>query len=135
MQFIMQPGMVYQYPIWGVGLLLVGLAALGAVLCELAVHQFLSIELRRRHNDVAAAIFSVVGVTFAVLLAADSRDQCSRSLRLTITPSMISGVVVRKRTLAHTRRSIRYISVTHVSTPPCFRHLVAGDGLCMRNGF
>jgi hypothetical protein len=69
MQFIMQPGMVYQYPIWGVGLLLVGLAALGAVLCELAVHQFLSIELRRRHNDVAAAIFSVVGVTFAVLLA------------------------------------------------------------------
>jgi hypothetical protein len=65
----MQPGMVYQYPIWGVGLLLVGLAALGAVLCELAVHQFLLIELRRRHNDVAAAIFSVVGVTFAVLLA------------------------------------------------------------------
>jgi hypothetical protein len=69
MQFIMQPGMVYQYPIWGVGLLLVGLAALGTVLCELTVHQFLSIELRRRHNDVAAAIFSVVGVTFAVLLA------------------------------------------------------------------
>ena len=69
MQFVMQPGMVYQYPLWGVGFLLVSLAALGAVLVELAVHQFLSIELRRRHNDVAAAIFSVVGVTFAVLLA------------------------------------------------------------------
>ena len=69
MQFVMQPGMVYQYPLWGVALLLVGLAALGAMLFELAVHQFLSIELRRRHNDVAAAIFSVVGVTFAVLLA------------------------------------------------------------------
>ena len=52
-----------------IALLLVGLAALGAVLFELAVHQCLSIELRRRHNDVAAAIFSVVGVTFAVLLA------------------------------------------------------------------
>ena len=65
----MQPGMVYQYPLWSVGFLLVGLAALGAVLIELAVHQFLSIELRRRHNDVAAAIFSVIGVTFAVLLA------------------------------------------------------------------
>jgi hypothetical protein len=39
------------------------------MLVELVVHQFLSIELRRRHNDVAAAIFSVVGVTFAVLLA------------------------------------------------------------------
>jgi hypothetical protein len=69
MQFVMQPGMVYQYPLWGVGFLLAGLAVLGAVLFELAVHQFLSIELRRRHNDVAAAIFSVVGVTFAVLLA------------------------------------------------------------------
>ena len=69
MQFEMHPGMVYQYPLWWVALLLVGLAALGAVLFELAVHQFLSIELRRRHNDVAAAIFSVVGVTFAVLLA------------------------------------------------------------------
>jgi hypothetical protein len=69
MQFVMQPGMVYQYPLWGVALLLVGLAALGAMLFELAVHQFLSIELRRRHNDAAAAIFSVIGVTFAVLLA------------------------------------------------------------------
>jgi hypothetical protein len=69
MQFVMQPAMVYEYPLWGVGFLLVGLTALGAVFCELVVHQFLSIELRRRHNDVAAAIFSVVGVTFAVLLA------------------------------------------------------------------
>ena len=48
---------------------MVGLAALGAVLFELMVHQFLPIEFRRRHNDVAAAIFSVVGVTFALLLA------------------------------------------------------------------
>jgi hypothetical protein len=44
-QFVMQPGMVYQYPIWWVALLLVGLSTLGAVLLELAVHQFLSIEL------------------------------------------------------------------------------------------
>jgi hypothetical protein len=69
MPFAMQPGMVYQYPLWGVGLLLVGLAALGAVFFELAARQFLSVELRRRHNDAAAAIFSVIGVTFAVLLA------------------------------------------------------------------
>ena len=69
MQFIMHPGMVYQYPLWGVGLLIVGLAALGAVVVELAAHQFLSVEFRRRHNDVTAAVFSVVGVTFAVLLA------------------------------------------------------------------
>jgi hypothetical protein len=69
MRLVMQRGMVYQYPLWGVGLLLVGLAALGAVVFELAAHQFLSVEFRRRHNDVTAAVFSVVGVTFAVLLA------------------------------------------------------------------
>ena len=69
MQFVMQPGMVYQYPLWWVGLLLVGLAALGAMCIELAARRFLSVELRRRHNDAAAPIFSVIGVTFAVLLA------------------------------------------------------------------
>jgi len=69
MHFVMQPGMVYEYPLWSVGLLLVGLAALGAVFLELVTRQFLSLEFRRRHNDVAAAIFSVIGVTFAVLLA------------------------------------------------------------------
>jgi hypothetical protein len=69
MQFVMQPGMVYQYPLWGVGILLVGLAALGAVFFELAARQFLSVEFRRGYNDVTAAIFSVIAVTFAVLLA------------------------------------------------------------------
>jgi hypothetical protein len=66
---MMQPGMVYEYPLWGVGLLLASAAALGAIVLGLAVRPLLSLELRRRHNDVAAAIFSVVGVTFAVLLA------------------------------------------------------------------
>jgi hypothetical protein len=69
MQFIMQPGMVYEYPLWEVGLLVVGLAALGAVVLQLAARLVLSVELRRSHNDAAAAIFSVIGVTFAVLLA------------------------------------------------------------------
>src|SRR6267378_537879 len=66
---VMQPGMVYEYPLWGVGLLLVGLAAVGAIVLDMAARQFLSLEFRRRHNDAAAAIFSVIGVTFAVLLA------------------------------------------------------------------
>lgn len=69
MQFVMQPGTVYQYPLWGVGLLLVGVAAFGAVALDLAAYRFLSVEFRRRHNDAAAAMFSVIGVTFAVLLA------------------------------------------------------------------
>jgi Protein of unknown function (DUF4239) len=68
-QLMMQPGMVYEYPLWWVGLLLAGAAALGAIVLGLTIRPLLSLELRRRHNDVAAAIFSVVGVTFAVLLA------------------------------------------------------------------
>ena len=69
MQFVMQPDMVYRYPLWEVGLLLAGLAALGSVVLELTASRFLSVEFRRRHNDAAAAIFSIIGVTFAVLLA------------------------------------------------------------------
>jgi hypothetical protein len=69
MRFVMSPDMVYQYPIWAVGLLLVGAAVFGAILLELCARRLLSIELRRRHNDVAAAIFSIIGVTYAVLLA------------------------------------------------------------------
>jgi hypothetical protein len=69
MRFVMHPDMVYQYPIWQVGLLLAGAAVLGAVLLELCARRLLPIELRRRHNDVAAAILSIIGVTYAVLLA------------------------------------------------------------------
>jgi hypothetical protein len=69
MRFVMNPDMVYQYPIWAVGLLLVGAAIFGAVMLELCARRLLPIELRRRHNDVAAAIFSIIGVTYAVLLA------------------------------------------------------------------
>ena len=54
---MMQPSAVYEYPLWGVGSLLVGAAALGAIMLGLAVRSLLSLELRRRHNDVAAAIF------------------------------------------------------------------------------
>jgi len=68
MHLMMQPGMVYEYPTWGVGLLLVGLAILGAVFLQLAACQFLSAEFRRSHNDAAAAIFLVIGVTFGVPL-------------------------------------------------------------------
>jgi hypothetical protein len=69
MRFVMHPDMVYEYPIWEVGLLLVSAAVLGAVLLEFCARWLLPIELRRGHNDVAAAIFSIIGVTYAVLLA------------------------------------------------------------------
>jgi hypothetical protein len=66
---VMPPGMVYEYPLWGVGLLLVGLAALAAVFLELAARQFLSFEFRRRHNDVAAAVSFAVLLAFVAMLA------------------------------------------------------------------
>src|SRR6516162_11773994 len=69
MRFVMKPDMVYQYPIWAVGLLITGAAVFGVVLIELCARRLLPIELRQRHNDVAAAIFSIIGVTYAVLLA------------------------------------------------------------------
>ncbi len=65
----MRPDMVYQFPIWAVGLSLAIIAVLGTVLLELGVRQFVSAAFRRQHNDVAAAIFSIIGVTYAVLLA------------------------------------------------------------------
>ena len=69
MQFVMQPDMVYRYLLWEVGLMSVGLAGLGAVALVLIAGRLLSVESRRSHNDAAAAIFSVIGVTFGVLLA------------------------------------------------------------------
>jgi len=69
MHFAMNPDVVYQYPIWAVGLLLVGATVFGALLLELFARRLLPVELRQRQNDVAAAIFSIIGVTYAVLLA------------------------------------------------------------------
>ena len=61
MRFVMNPDMVYQYPIWAVGLLLVGAAVFGVVLLELCARQLLPIELRQRHNDVALVQILVTG--------------------------------------------------------------------------
>lgn len=66
---IMRMDMVYQFPIWAVGLSLAILAVIGTILLELGVRNFASADFRRRHNDIAAAIFSIIGVTYAVLLA------------------------------------------------------------------
>jgi hypothetical protein len=69
MQFVMHPDMAYEYPIWWVGLAMAGLGILLAVVVELIARRIVPVEFRRRHNDVAAAIFSIIGVTYAVLLA------------------------------------------------------------------
>lgn len=65
----MHPEMAFVYPLWLVSLVLLGVAVGGAVLLELAIRRLIPLDTRRRHNDVAAAMFSIVGVTYAVLLA------------------------------------------------------------------
>ncbi len=69
MTMLMHLDMVYRFPIWAVSCVVVGLSVSGAVIVELVARRVFPIEARRQNNDVAAAMFSVIGVTFAVLLA------------------------------------------------------------------
>jgi Protein of unknown function (DUF4239) len=69
MRFVMNPDAAYQYPIWWVGLFIAAMGVVLAVLVELAARWIVPVEFRRRHNDVAAAMLSIIGVTYAVLLA------------------------------------------------------------------
>src|SRR6201994_3715325 len=66
---MMRVDMVYQYPIWAVGVSLAIIAVIGTILLEFAMRRFVSSTLRLQHNEIAAAIFSIIGVTYAVLLA------------------------------------------------------------------
>ena len=66
---MMRADMVYAYPTWMLAFALVGIAVAGAVAVELTARRVIGAATRQRHNDVAAAMFSVIGVTFAVLLA------------------------------------------------------------------
>ncbi len=66
---MMHPDMVYGLPTWLQALLIIGGAVLAAMLLELAASRLIGQETRRQHNDVAAAMFGVIGTTFAVLLA------------------------------------------------------------------
>ena len=66
---MMRPDMVYHYRIWAVGLFLVIVALIGTSLLEFAMRRLVSPDVRRQHNETAAAIFSIIGVTYAVLLA------------------------------------------------------------------
>ncbi|MBV8614521.1 MAG: DUF4239 domain-containing protein [Acetobacteraceae bacterium] len=69
MGFVMNPDAAYAYPIWWVGLSIAAMGIVLAALVEFVARQTLPVEFRRRHNDVAAAMLSIIGVTYAVLLA------------------------------------------------------------------
>ncbi len=66
---MMHAEMVYAVPLWELAAVLMGAAVIGIVVLELAVRRLVPATLRRGHNDVAAAIFGIIGVTYAVLLA------------------------------------------------------------------
>ena len=65
----MHPDAVYLYPIWAVGLSMAAGAIGASLFLEMLVRRFVPARIRRRHNVLTASIFSIVGVTYAVLLA------------------------------------------------------------------
>lgn len=60
---------VTMHPIWQTGGIILAATILAALLMQLVVHRFMPIMLRREQTELGAAIFSVIGVTYAVLLA------------------------------------------------------------------
>ncbi len=65
----MRPDMVYALPTTLQALLIVGSAIVAAILLELATRRLVRQDIRQSHTNVAAAMFGVIGTTFAVLLA------------------------------------------------------------------
>ena len=56
-------------PVWPASLIVVGLAISGAIVTELVLRRIIPHDLRREHNPISAAVFTVTGTTYAVLLA------------------------------------------------------------------
>ena len=65
----MSTGAVATLPIWAAGLLMICLAIGGAVLVELIARRVIPQQQRLDHNVMTAAMFTVTGTTYAVLLA------------------------------------------------------------------
>jgi hypothetical protein len=60
---------IYNNPTWLWGSVVVGLAAGGAGLGLVIIHQLVHIDIRRAHNELAGFLVAVISVTYAVLLA------------------------------------------------------------------
>ena len=69
LQAVMHPEAVYRYSIWAVALSLGGCGVGAALLMVAAVARILPANIRRHHNALTAAVLSIVGLTFGVLLA------------------------------------------------------------------
>ncbi len=66
---MMNPQAVAGLPLWLSALIILGLAVGGAVAIELAARRLVPAGLRSDHNTVSGPIFSVIGTTYAVMLA------------------------------------------------------------------
>jgi hypothetical protein len=60
---------VAMHPIWQSGAVVLGAVVAAALLLQLLVQRFLPAMVRQDHTALGAAIFSVIGTTYAVLLA------------------------------------------------------------------
>ena len=65
----MEPQSIASLPIWLAALLIIAAAIAGAVVIELLVRRVVPADLRSSHTAAASAMFTVVGTTYAVLLA------------------------------------------------------------------
>ena len=64
----MMSTLVKMHPIWQSGAIVLGLTIMAALTMQLVVQRFLPQRLRREHTELGSVIFSVIGVTYAVLL-------------------------------------------------------------------
>lgn len=60
---------VTMHPIWQSGGVILAVCVFAAMLLQVVAHRFLPLAVRREHTALGAAIFSVIGTTYAVLLA------------------------------------------------------------------
>jgi hypothetical protein len=66
---MMRPEVVYDYPTWLSGLAIVAFIVLASVVLQAVLHALLPVAFRTAHNESVAAILSIIGITYAVLLA------------------------------------------------------------------
>ena len=66
---LMRPEQIASLPIWAAGLLMGGLTIFAAVAVELVVRRVVPMNVRQDHSGAASAILTVIGTTYAVLLA------------------------------------------------------------------
>jgi hypothetical protein len=60
---------VTMHPIWQSGAVILVAGVAGALIMQILVQRLLPAEVRRAHTELGAAIFAVVGTTYAVMLA------------------------------------------------------------------